>query len=370
MIEQANLTIPCHWDTKIIDEILEQKVPEPHPELKEVYGVLADGGPVGHGRSSKAVVSVNRQSAIEYRRYLEDKGIKFTYLLNAPHTVKDNPEYRSNLNKYLEWILGELKPDALTISSHDLMRYVRTLDQSIPIHVSTIAGVKTVRDLETFMDIHPDRIVPHHDIGKRWSDLKDLIDFGQVNGVDCEIMVTESCLFHCPKRDAHYKYLAQKDADSSFHITCNAQKLLNPREFLLAGGVVRPEDLQIFEDMGVKYFKITGRSKPSSWLPEVVNAYQKRRYDGNLVRLLGLDPTLQAESWIYINNRSLDGFLPGFPQTQSYEDETHYADSWISRMYQNGNFYLMDQSTYAIEDGQLLLEKTGDKASLIINKEA
>lgn len=369
MREQPFLTIPCHWDTEVIDEILKQEISEPHPKVKEVYGVLADGGPIGHGRSNKSVVNISQQSAIEYRRYLTSKGIDFTYLLNAPHTIKDDPDYRSDLNQYLEWILEELKPDALTISSLDLMRYVRTLDQDIPIHVSTIAGVRTVGDLETFMDVHPNRVVPHHDIGKRYSDLTGIVNFGQANGVDCEIMVTESCLFHCPKRNAHYKYLAQKDADAPFHTTCNFQKLLHPREFLLAGGIIRPEDLRMFEDIGVKYFKITGRSKPPSWLPEVAKAYQNRKYDGNLVRLLGIDPTLQAESWIFVNNRSLDQFLLGFPQTQLYTDETRYADSWISRMYQNGEFYLSDRSTYVVRNGELILQKAGNEVALIIDKE-
>lgn len=369
MKEQAFLTIPCHWNTEVIDEMTASVVAESSPKIKEVYGVLADGGPVGHGRASKTVVDVGRQQAIEYRQHLADKGINFTYLLNAPHTVKEDSEYRLELNKYLEWILGELQPDALTISSHDLMQYARTVDRDVPIHVSTIAGVKTVADLETFMDVRPNRVVPHHDIGKRWNDLKDLVSFGRENGVDCEVMVTESCLFHCPKREAHYKYLAQKDADGSFHITCNSQKLLHPREFLLAGGIVRPEDVQMFGEMGVKYFKITGRSKPASWLPEVIKAYQDRRYEGNLVRLLGIDPSLRAEDWIFINNRSLDQYLSGFPQTQSYHDETSYADSWINRMYQDGNFYLSDQSSYAIQNGELVLQRAGDEAAPIIHKE-
>lgn len=283
----GKITIPCHWNKQVIEEILSNDAPEGMP-VAEVYGALALGGPIGHGRSSEAVVQVSKDAALEYREFIRSKNISFTYLLNAPFNF-DKQVDQQKLDQYLHWVLNDLQPDAVTIASHELMRYVRDIDAKIPIHISTIAGIKNAEDLAKYLDVSPSRIVPHHDSGKNFSELRDLVQFGRQNNVETEMLVTESCLRRCPNREAHYAYLAQQSKDKPFHTTCNADKIKNPAEFLLAGGITRPEDTEFFENMGVEYFKISGRSKPAEWLPEVVSAYQRRNYDGNLIRLLGID---------------------------------------------------------------------------------
>lgn len=268
------------------------------------------------------------------------------------------------------WIINDLQPDSLTISSYELMRYVRSIDGAVPINISTIAGVKTVEDLKRFMDIKPSRVIPHHDVGKNLDDLKELVEFGKGNGIQTEIMVTESCLYQCSTRGAHYECLAHGTKDSPFHQTCNSRKLENPSEFLMAGGVVRPEDLEFYEGLGVGIFKITGRSKPAMWLPETANAYLQRRYDGNLIRLLGIDPSLRAEEWLYIDNRALDGFVTGFPFTRSINEKRQYCDFWAVRLFNEGHFKVNDGSTYSTEGGRLrLVGGGGDKIAPIIQRE-
>lgn len=354
----AELTIPCHWNKTVIDKILVQNE-SASVKVAEVYGVLADGGPVGHGRSPDTVVRVARQEAVDFRNYLRDNGLRFTYLLNAPFRLTGEVEQKKALEDYLGWILGELRPDALTISSHELMRFTRTVDSEVPIHISTIAGIRTVQDLQGYMDVHPNRIVPHHDVGKNWQDLRDLSQFGEQNGVQVELMVTESCLYKCPSRTAHYEHLAYGRKDEPFHLTCNARKMVSPSEFLLAGGVVRPEDLSMFEDMGVGYFKVTGRSKPADWLPETADAYQQRRYEGNLIRLLGIDPSLRAEEWFYIDNRGLDGFMKTFPSNGNDDTRREYCEVWAAKLFQEGRLYVQDGSQYSVEGGRLRLSGEG-----------
>jgi len=365
---EAKITIPCHWNREVIDQILSQETTN-KARIVEVYGVLAEGGPVGHGRSSESVVRVTREDAVGFRGFLHDKNLAFNYLLNAPFRFDGGDDQRQALDDYLSWILGDLKPDSITITSHELMQYVRQVDADIPIRISTIAAIKNVTDLEKYLDVVPNRIVPHHDVGKDWKSLRELVMFGKTHGIDVELMATESCLLHCSRRQGHYEYLAHGKKDAPFHTTCNAEKLTHPREFLLAGGVIRPEDLSFYEEMGVEYFKISGRSKPAEWLVEVAQAYQKREYDGNLVRLLGIDPSMKAEDWIYIRNKSLDGFLGSFPQNGDYEAQKAYCDDWIARLHDNGSFKLLDGSQYRREGNALVLETTGEKAIPIITRE-
>src|SRR3989344_759364 len=270
------LTIPCHWNKQVIEEIIGKDASK-GIRVGEVYGVLADGGPVGHGRSRTSVVEVSRDSAADFRQFLTEKDLRA---------------------------------------------------------------------------------------------LEGLVQFGNKHGVEVEMMATESCLLHCSMRKAHYEYLAREIKDGPFHTTCNARKLTNPREFLLAGGVIRPEDMGLYVDMGVKYFKLTGRSKPAEWLVEVANAYVNRGYDGNLIRLLGIDPGMKAEDWIYLSNNALDGFLEGFPKRGSYEERCQYCDQWMIKLHQEGNFRLMDGSNYRAEGNTLVLNgQGGEKVCQIIFRE-
>lgn len=101
---------------------------------------------------------------------------------------------------------------------------------------------------------------------------------------------------------------------------------------------VRPEDLVMYENIGVKLFKITGRSKPIGWLEEVVFAYLNRQYNGNLFRLLGTDPILEVENKIYIANSALNGFLETYPKSGNISEEKNYCEQWINKLYLNKKF--------------------------------
>ncbi len=365
---KGSITIPCYWDKNIIDTIVKQNEEIGGSQVVEVYGALPDGGPVGHGRSRESVTQVSKEEACQFREYLKEKGLNFTYLLNAPFQLNGDNK-KDELDDYLKWIINELRPDALTITSPQLMGFVREISPTIPIHISTVAGVKNKEDLEKYLKFNPNRLVPHHDSGKDFPALKELIEVSKKHNIEVELLSTESCLRKCPNREMHYKYLAQKNQDGSFHTACNTKKIENPSEFLLSGGVIRPEDMDFYEKLGVSYFKISGRSKPNNWLPEVTEAYHRRSYEGNLIRLLGIDPKLEAESWIYIDNKALNGFIEKYPRSGDYQEEMRYCDQWIVKLFKEGNFKLNDGSEYLVENERLVLKKVGESAGNIIKNE-
>ena len=105
------------------------------------------------------------------------------------------------------------------------------------------------------------------------------------------------------------------------------------------------------------------------WLPEVVQAYLRRSYDGNLIRLLGIDPSIRAEDWIFINNKALDGFIDGYPVNQPYPAQAEYCDGWISKMHTSGDFAVSDGTVYTNDDRRLVLKQAGVNAERIILKE-
>jgi collagenase-like PrtC family protease len=112
--------------------------------------------------------------------------------------------------------------------------------------------------------------------------------------------------------------------------------------------------------MGIHYFKITGRSKPVQWHYEVVKAYLEGKYEGNLMRLLGIDPSLEAEKMIWLNNCSLDGFAEEL--LADVDAQMAMCRKKIVKLYQQHAFYsLREEIEFGIVDDELICMKGGNQ---------
>ncbi len=349
MNTESYLTIPCHWDLKILKEILEQNVHE-GIVLKEMYGTIPRA-PVGHGRTPLRLKSIRKEEIYSFRNILKKNKINFAYILNSPFSKEELQQNNQKVKKYIKWILEKIKPDSIIISSIELMKMVRKMSK-IPITISTISRVKDVKDLKRYLEIKPSKVVVQYDINRNFKELQKLVKFTKKHKILLEVMLTESCIQRCPFMIEHYKTVGKGKSDALFHKQCNIKKITSPEELLL-GNFIRPEDMKIYEEMGIHHFKITGRSKKSIWLPVVINAYRKRKFDGNLIRLLGIDPLLNAEEDIYISNLALNGFLKSFPRKGGVKAEKEYGKKWIKRLHFNGDF-LVNNLEYKEMKGTLV----------------
>ncbi len=348
MMKESFLTMPCHWDKGTLKEILALKK-DKGIVVKEMYGV-SPLSPIGHGRNPLVLNTIKEKELREFRELLKSEGIDFAYILNSPLTDSDVENKIEEIKKHLEWILFELSPDSLIITSFKIMKLVREISD-IPITISTVARVQTITDLDKYLEVKPSKLVVQHDVNRNFGDLKKMIKFANEKNISIEIMLTESCRRRCPLMVEHYNTVGKGGEDIDFHRSCNSKKLSSPEEFLLAN-FIRPEDVILYEELGIRHFKISGRSKDSSWLPEVVEAYLNRKFDGNLLRLLGIDPCLNAENWIHISNTSLEGFLEGFLEKESIQEEKAYCREWIKRLYSEGHFYVAN-TEYETKDTSL-----------------
>ena len=360
---KTHIEIPCHWNKAILDEIIAQNKEDSSNNIfiSELYGVLPKGI-LGHGRSQSTLSKISPDEAIEFRKYVKQKGIKFNYLLNSPQFIEKGTKLEEVI-EYIDWVGNELKPDAVIITSYELMQIIRNKFKDLPIHISTIARISKEKDIEKYLDINPERIIVQHDVNRNFEDLKEIIKRGQKLEINIELMLTESCLRRCSYMQDHYNLVGIGKDDKLFHFKCNKEKVLFPRE-ILKSNFIRPEDISFYEGMGVNNFKITGRSKKAEWLPLVTKAYLERDFKGNIIRLLGIDPNINAEKWIYINNKALNGFLENFPRTGNVDYENKYCDYWAIKLYQQGNLYILGFE-YKIDDEKLICKKGLSKLNKI-----
>lgn len=350
----TKLSIPCQWHEETLSDILHIRS-NCGVTVDEVYGTISSEA-LPHGRISSVVEKVAKEKALSLKKMLDERNIHFAYLLNAPLYLKSYEEIKSDL----DWIIGVFHPDSFTITSLELMEFMRKNYADVRINVSTIAGIKEVADIKKFEHIEPAKVILHHDANRNFAELQNIISYCKANGITVEIMLNESCIRRCRKRDEHYCSIAKGQDDHNFHIWCNSQKLVDPYQLLLANFIL-PHEVAYYEELGVDYFKVTGRSKPLGWLQEVVNAYLQREYQGNMLRLAAIDPQLEAEQWIYVDSCGLQDFLANFPKSGNSEEEVEYCKAQITELYKNGGFYVKsDVVEYSCEKGYLEGKLRGD----------
>ena len=100
--------------------------------------------------------------------------------------------------------------------------------------------------------------------------------------------------------------------------------------------LIRPEDLSVYEELGICEFKLAGREMDRAWNERVIRAYAARRYEGDLNDLiLGFD---QMEPYgrmsVRIPNRAMDGFLDFFQKKHDCRvgcRDCRYCDDWAEK---------------------------------------
>jgi collagenase-like PrtC family protease len=144
--------------------------------------------------------------------------------------------------------------------------------------------------------------------------------------VNCDIrlIATNSCITGCPYKKYHGNYLSHTSQSNNStsnqllvdmcYLKCTSYILENPVELIKACWI-RPEDLQYYEDIGIKNFKLTDRNKNTPALVKTALAYYNRSYDGYLSDLLSLadsshflSPNFQVifESGVFSDSSFLD----------------------------------------------------------------
>ena len=185
--------------------------------------------------------------------------------------------------------LIDLGVDGFVVALPALIEAIRTEWPDIPISVSTFARIRTVTQAEYFLKLGA-RTIILEEANRDFRLIRGLVRLG----AEVEILVNQSCLPSCPYRGHHLNtssLASQPDAPCpSFEypiLECGLEYVRDPAK-LISGIFVRPEDLAVFEEVGVTRFKVSGRNRSTDWLIRSASAYAHRAYPGNLADILSL----------------------------------------------------------------------------------
>jgi len=339
-------SIATNWDLGLLQRLEGTSV-------ESLYGQMWDD-PLGGGRMAMFIPKVGRKEVTSFISEARKKGLSFNYLINA--TCFDNLEFTKKgykkIMKHLEWI-SSTGTDMVTVTLPFLLEMVRKDFPHLKVCVSSFARVQNVHLAKYWEETGADKIILPEAIGRDFQMLRLIRE-----SVDCELelIANHCCLFQCPL-DLHHRNMvshgSQEDhpcggfAPDYCKLACQRLKILRPAELIKARWI-RPEDVGDYEEVGIDCLKLVERFRGTESLIQIVNAYEKKSYAGNLVELLTLPqqgafltPNLEAiqrtdlidpermeevmavlrepfPEKVYIDNSKLNGFLDYFKKIDCF----------------------------------------------------
>ncbi len=316
------LLAPTNWDENLIAPMSKMEADI------QIYGILPTSM-TGSGGSGPDIPKMTGKRAEDYIKLAHSAGLTFDYLLNAP--CMNNMEWDRNthreLLRHLEWV-SSIGVDSVTVAIPYLLELIKKQFPHLKVRVSTIAKVNSVTRARFFESLGADSITLDANINRDFKLLKAI-----KSAVECElnVLMNNLCLYYCPYEYYHYSTLGH--ASQSYNplngfymdycvLHCTMDRLCDTSQIIKARWV-RPEDMHVYEEMGIDFFKISGRSMSTEWILNATAAYSSGRYQGNLYDVLNaLDPSsaslntqvtrAEAPAKVYIDNQALEGFIDFF----------------------------------------------------------
>jgi collagenase-like PrtC family protease/putative sterol carrier protein len=291
MNEKMRISLACNWKHNLLSFL------EENPELKnnvhDLYGTY-DFSFTGSGRPFLLMQKKGKSEIEDYINRVHELGLSFTWLWNGECLgyFKFDKEQQSNALKELDW-LDDMGVEYLTVADPYLAQFAKTYHPNLRLKVSVISEINSLtRALEWEEIIGSKGVLTLSIMLNR--NFPMLTKIRDVVECDIELLLNDCCLNECPFRFFHYtecSHASQKhDVLEGYYndwatIACQNQKAYNPEQILMSKWI-QPSDLDGYMDIGIDYFKISGRRYATAWLIQALKAYSKKEYKGSLGDIL------------------------------------------------------------------------------------
>ncbi len=275
--------VACNWDPELISKI-------DYPEVHTLFGGIPDSF-ISSGRANSQVQKVTERDVKNYVHLVHLKKWEFDLNLNASCTSNKELTIKGfrSIMKHLEWI-SEIGVDTVTISNPHLISIVKKNFPKIKVNVSTFQKIAEVAQAQRFEDLGVDMIMLSEHINR---DFKTIAAIRKSVKCQLTLIANVGCVYNCPNAHSHANNIAHTGARGEESILANPfllycfGKRLESIDEIMKIRWIRPEDVSVYEEIGIDMLKILERNNKTDILAERVKAYCERSYDGNLLDLLG-----------------------------------------------------------------------------------
>ena len=324
--------VGCNFDFEIIDKAVElNEKYEGKAEIKEWFGSDASNHFVT-ARPQWRLPDIKEEDFKEFIKRSRDNGIYFNYTMNSIQPYGSKKEMLAHKQDIQDLVkkLEDYGVYRSTFANPMMGMFIREVS-NIELEISCITHIDTVTQLKYFHDTLGVNKFCNSILKNRDRDfLKNAADYCNENGIILELLANEFCgvagqgyATHCPYRDScylcHATNVTKEDSMSyknyPMHF-CMFARDDHSEEAWLRMRWIRPEDLHYYNDIGINYFKISGRTGSTEYVTKMMEAYMCQHWEGNLLNLWKPLQTIyngkqefEEKMPIYIDNKKLDGFL-------------------------------------------------------------
>lgn len=326
-----NLSIGCNFDPIFLIEIPYLNSISDHIKITELYGSERDCH-LFAARPKYRLPAITLENFELYIKSLLEIGISFNYTMNAPYlgSKREILKIERGIKEKIRF-LSAIGIKTVTISNPLLAEIIRTENDSIKIAISTINHIDTVTQIKILNERYQISKVYNNILKNRnIKFLKNLQSYCTNNNIELSLIVNEFCCntsqdlistTHCVFRDSCYLFHSQnetKEDDALFngYPMSNCINSRINRSSWLKSRFIRPEDLAKYSSIGIKSYKITGRTGSTEYIKTIAEAYIKEMWEGNLLSLWKPLETIFTETNeldfqhpVYIENSNLKGFI-------------------------------------------------------------
>lgn len=338
-VMRNHLKIGCNFDYLLIDKVREINDKHTGGIIDEMYGSRRESSKLT-ARPAFRLPDIDRKTFCEYVKYLKNAGISFNYTLNSSY-LGSKEEIQKNESIILEYIsfLSCSGVDIITVTLPLMAEYIRSVDKKIGIEISTIAHIDTVTQVAIWKERYGiSKVCGNLYKNREIKFLRNLATYCNGNDIALTVIVNEFCgngleersgVTNCIYRDHCYS-LHSIGYNQDDRIYCDypmgrcIQSRTNTTDWLKTH-FIRPEDLKLYNTIGINHFKITGRTGSTNYILKVAEAYADEYFDGNLLELWKHLETIGSvkddSTYVpnrYIDNRKLETFLNFW-----FENEQH-----------------------------------------------
>ena len=244
----------------------------------------------GSGRPFFLMAKRGKSEIETFIEKVHDLNLKFTWLWNGQCLgyYKFNSKEQTKARKELDW-LDDMDVDYLTVSDPYLAEFVKCYNPKLKLKVSVIAEVNSLtRAIEWAKIIGSEGVLTLSIMLNRnfplLKEIKEKVD------CDIELLTNDCCLNECPYRFFHYTECSHAsqthDHLEGYYndwatIACQNQKCFNPEQVLMSKWI-QPSDLDKYIEIGIDYFKISGRRYSTKWIFNALKAYSDKDSNRNL----------------------------------------------------------------------------------------
>ena len=294
--------------------------------IEEFYGSRKESAWLT-ARPEFRLQNVTRDEFARYINELSERGISFNYTLNTSYLGNKEQiiKREEEIQEYISFLI-EAGVKTITVSLPYMAEIIRRVSDKIGIEVSTIAHLDSLTQIKIWQELYgitkiciglnKNRDINFLSAAARYCNEHDIVLTLLANEF-CGNGITESdeikgatgCIFrdHCYQlHSAGYQKETKLHKDYPMGMCIASRK---SKSVWLKMNYIRPEDVKRYNEIGIDHFKLTGRTGSTAHLQEIMRAYMKESYDGNLLGLWKHLETIKEEKeesfrpQVYIDNK-------------------------------------------------------------------